>query len=117
MLSMDTISKINISNHVNITLGCSIIPVLLTHIGKESLQNHLSKYIEIPDTYNTLLKHIEDDMKNNNLHMVSLTIETSMKKYSQTHKIVKTNNKTKKIIIIQMILNYLIIIIFINYSL
>ena len=106
MLSIDTIPKINISNRVNISLGCSIIPILLTHIEKKSLINHLAKYIEIPDTYNSLLKHIEDNMKNNNLHMVSLTIETPIKKQTKTQKqtqkqtqtnlIVKSNNKTTK---------------------
>ena len=88
--SMDTIPKINISNRVNILLGCSIIPVLLTHIEKESLKNHLSKYIAIPDTYNSLIKHIEDNMKNNNLHMVSLTIETDSNNNKTNYK-----NKTK----------------------
>ena len=73
--SIDTIPKITISNKVNILLGCSIIPVLLTNIETETLKKHLNKYISIPDTYNTLIKHIEDNIKNNNLHMVSLTIE------------------------------------------
>jgi leucyl aminopeptidase len=99
MISNDTIPKINISNRVNISLGCSIIPVLLTYIEKESLKNHLSKYISIPDTYNSLLKHIEDNMKNNNLHMVSLTIETEANinktKSSNTSNISSTK-KTKK---------------------
>ena len=106
--SMNIIPKINISNRVNISLGCSIIPVLLTHIEKESLKNYLSKYIAIPDTYNSLLKHIEENMKNNNLHMVSLTIETPIEKQTQTkiskqtqkqiqtYSIVKSSNKTKK---------------------
>ena len=99
--SMNIIPKINISNRVNISLGCSIIPVLLTHIEKESLKNYLSKYIAIPDTYNSLLKHIEDNMKNNNLHMVSLTIEiktniNNNKNKSSNTSIFKSIKKTKK---------------------
>ena len=103
MLFMDTIPKIKISNRVNISLGCSIIPVLLTYIENESLISHLSKYISIPDTYNSLLKHIEDNMKNNNLHMVSLTIEikTNINNNNNKNKSINTSifksiKKTKK---------------------
>ena len=110
--SIDKIPLINISNKVNSLLGCSIIPVLLTHLEKESLKNHLSKYIAIPDTYNSLLKHIEDNIKNNNLHMVSLTIENNsgtnidkkktkssntlnIKSIKKTHKNIKLNETSK----------------------
>ena len=112
MKSMDKIPLINISNKVNILLGCSIIPVLLTHLENKSLKNHLNKYISIPDTYNSLLKHIEDNMKTNNLHMVSLTIENNsgttidkkktkssntlnIKSIKKTHKQIKLNETSK----------------------
>ena len=43
--SIDTIPKITISNKVNILLGCSIIPVLLTNIETETLKKHLNKIV------------------------------------------------------------------------
>ena len=92
---MDTIPKINISTKLNLSLGCSIIPVLLTHLDTTSLVKQMAKYIEIPDTYNTLLTHIEDNIKNNNLHMVSLTIE--MQNNNNINNINNTSIHTKSI--------------------
>ena len=77
-------SQISISNSVNIVLGCTIIPLLLTNITKESLFNYVSRYINIPESYKILLEQIENNMKHNNLNMASFTFET--KNDSRTHK-------------------------------
>ena len=97
---MDTIPKINISNKLNLSLGCSIIPVLLTNLETQSLEKYLAKYIAIPNTYNALIKHIEDNIKNNNLHMVSLTIEMQNNNINQFRHIQSrhtTSSHTKSI--------------------
>ena len=77
-------SQISISKIVNIPLGCTIIPLLLTNITKESLFNYVSRYINIPESYKILLEQIENNMKHNNLNMASFTFET--KNDSRIHK-------------------------------
>ena len=82
-------TKLSISKQVNISLGYTIIPLLLTHIDKETLYEYVSRYINIPNGYKTLLEQIENNMKHNNLNMSSFTIETKDNK--------KDNNKSKGI--------------------
>lgn len=71
--------KLTISNKTINSLGCIIIPFLITDIEHESLFNYLSKYILIPDTYISLLKNIQDNIINNNLAMASFTIDNNLK--------------------------------------
>lgn len=93
--------QISISKSINIDLGCSIIPLLLTHINKESLFEYVSRYINIPKSYKTLLDQIENNMKHNNLNMASFTIESKGKsqisKISQPSELLQTlhNHKSK----------------------
>ena len=82
-------TKLNISKQINIQLRCTIIPLLITHIDKETLYKYVSRYINIPNSYKTLLEQIENNMKHNNLNMTSFTIETKDNK--------KDNKKTKGI--------------------
>jgi len=91
-----------------VSLGCSIIPLLLTHIDKESLFEYVSRYINVPESYKTLLDQIENNMKHNNLNMASFTIETKNKdemhksqisqrsQSSHSHKSTMKSIKTKK---------------------
>ena len=80
---------VNVSKLIDISLGCSIIPILLSHLKTESLFNYISRYIAIKDSYKTLIEQIENNMKHNNLNMASISIETG-----KTH--VKTSSKTTK---------------------
>ena len=70
-------SQLSISKTVDITLGCTIIPLLITHLEKESLLLYVSRYINVPESYKILLEQIENNMKHNNLNMASFTIETN----------------------------------------
>ena len=72
--------QLTISKEIDISLGYTIIPLLLTHIDKETLFNYVSRYIKIPDSYKTLLEQIENNMKHNNLNMTSFTFETNNNK-------------------------------------
>jgi leucyl aminopeptidase len=82
--------KLNISKDINISLGYTIIPILLTNIDKENLFDYVSRYIIIPDVYKTLLEQIEHNMKKNSLNMASITIE------AKSDKSAKSIKKTKK---------------------
>jgi hypothetical protein len=73
--SISLLSNLSISSSIDYNIDCSIIPVLLTDLQNESLFKYLSKYIHIPDTYKQLLENVEQNMKTNNLGMLSLTIE------------------------------------------
>jgi len=72
--------QLTISKEIDIPLRYTIIPLLLTHIDKETLFNYVSRYIKIPDSYKTLLEQIENNMKHNNLNMTSFTFETNNNK-------------------------------------
>ena len=100
---MTIVSNLSVSNIIDNSIDCTIIPVLLTHLKNESLFNYLSKYIHIPDTYIELLKNIEENMKTNSLGMLSLTIENTIhnsdqksqkKSYTKSHK--KSHTKSQK---------------------
>jgi len=84
---------VNVSKTIDISLGCSIIPILLSHLKTESLFNYISRYIAIKNSYKTLIEQIENNMKHNNLNMASISIELD-----NTHsKIsIKTSSKTTK---------------------
>ena len=82
--------KLNISKDINILLGYTIIPILLTNIDTETLFDYVSRYITIPDIYKTLLEQIEHNMKKNSLNMASITIE------AKSDKSAKSIKKTKK---------------------
>ena len=85
-------SQLSISKTVDIPLGCTIIPLLITHIEKETLFLYVSRYINLPENYKILLEQIENNMKHNNLNMASFTIET--KNTASLHKSI-TMKKTK----------------------
>ena len=97
--------KLTVSNTVNISLGCTIIPLLITHIDKETLFNYVSRYINIPESYKILLEQIENNMKHNNLNMSSFTIETKPKTNTsskihkstlkKTHLLINSKSRTK----------------------
>ena len=87
---MSILSNLSISNKINYNIDCSIIPILLSSLTNETLFNNLSKYIHIPDTYLEFLNNVENNMKTNNLGMVSLTIE-----YSNGNSNSNSNSKSK----------------------
>ena len=89
---MNIISNLSVSNNIDYNIDCSIIPVLITNLQDETLFKYLSRYLDIPDTYIELLNNIEENMKNNNLGMASLTIEYHPKPHTKTH--AKTHPKT-----------------------
>ena len=94
--------SLTISKTLDYTLCCSIIPVLLSQIDikSNSLYTYLSRYISIPHNYKLLITQIENNMKNNNLSMASLTIETkkafiphiTKKKTLRNHTLQNTNS-------------------------
>jgi leucyl aminopeptidase len=73
--SLSIVSNLSLSNKIDTSIDCSIIPVLLTHLQNETLFKYLSKYIHIPESYTQLLENLEENMKTNNLGMASLTFE------------------------------------------
>ena len=83
---MSILSNLSLSNKINYNIDCSIIPILLSSLTNETLFKYLSKYIHIPDTYIEFLNNIENNMKTNNLGMLSLTIEyTNSKSNSKSN--------------------------------
>ena len=95
-LQQSVLSNLSISNKIDISIDCSIIPVLLTQLQNETLFKYISKYIHIPDTYIQLLENVENNMKTNNLGMLNLTIEypTTSNKLSLYRK--KTQKQSQK---------------------
>ena len=94
-MTISILSNLSLSNKIDTSIDCSIIPVLLTHLQTETLFKYVSKYIHIPESYIQLLENLENNMKSNNLGMASLTIEyptMSIIKTSQPH---KKNTKKK----------------------
>ena len=94
-----TTPSISISKTINSKLDTSIIPILITHLKKESLFKYVSRYIHIPDKYIPLLDQIEDNMKNKGLHMSSFTIEYKpLEKKNKKELVKSSHNKihTKK---------------------
>jgi leucyl aminopeptidase len=74
-MTITILSNLSISNKIDTSIDCSIIPVLLTHLQNETLFKYITNYIHIPESYIQLLKNVEQNMKTNNLGMLSLTIE------------------------------------------
>jgi leucyl aminopeptidase len=74
-MTITILSNLSISNKIDSSIDCSIIPVLLTQLQNETLFKYISNYIHIPESYIQLLKNVEQNMKTNNLGMLSLTIE------------------------------------------
>jgi len=87
--------KLSISKSINLSLGCSIIPILLTKLEAITLFDYLSKYINIHDKYKTIIEQIENNIKNNKLNMASLTIEVhKIHKVHKVHKVHNINNES-----------------------
>ena len=74
-MTISILSNLSISNKIDTSIDCSIIPVLLTHLQSETLFKYLSKYIHVPESYIQLLENVEQNMKTNNLGMASLTFD------------------------------------------
>ena len=74
-MTITILSNLSISNKIDTSIDCSIIPVLLTQLQNETLFKYISNYIHIPESYIQLLKNVEQNMKTNNLGMLSLTID------------------------------------------
>jgi len=74
-MTITILSNLSISNKIDTSIDCSIIPVLLTQLQNKTLFKYISNYIHIPESYIQLLKNVEQNMKTNNLGMLSLTIE------------------------------------------
>jgi len=106
--------NITITENIKHNLGNSIIPILITQLQTTKLFNILHKYINIDDKYNSILEHIENNIKEKNINVANLTIEDienisthrggSLKKtikhsktthHEKEHSKTKTKNKTK----------------------
>jgi len=74
-MTQSIVSNLSLSNKIDNSIDCSIIPVLLTQLQNETLFKYISNYIHIPESYTQLLENVELNMKTNNLGMLSLTIE------------------------------------------
>ena len=93
----DSKKKLSISKSINLSLGCSIIPILLTNLESTTLFDYLSKYINIHDKYKTIIEQIENNIKNNKLNMASLTIEVhNVHNVHKGHNINNVSSHTKK---------------------
>ena len=88
------LSNLSLSNKIDSSIDCSIIPVLLTQLQNNTLFKYVSTYIHIPESYRQLLENVELNMKTNNLGMTSLTIDYPMNKSSLSKK--KTTSKKNK---------------------
>ena len=72
---MSVISSITLSKTINKNINSSIIPILLSKLQAQSLFKYISKFMPIPEPYIQLLNTIEENIRNNNLGMATLTIE------------------------------------------
>ena len=93
-MTISILSNLTISNNIDNSIDCSVIPLLLTHLQNETLFKYISKYIHIPDTYIQLLDNLENNMKTNNLGMASLTIEYPISKYKKQKNYKKSSKKS-----------------------
>jgi len=92
-MTISILSNLSISNKIDTSIDCSIIPVLLTHLQTETLFKYLSKYIHVPESYIQLLENVEQNMKTNNLGMASLTFD-----YPTNNTIHKVPTSKKKLL-------------------
>ena len=106
-------SSVNITNdimpiidnphlHINIThsntikhnIGYSIIPILITSLDNTNLFNFINYYININIKYKSICEHIEQNVKQHNINVASLTIDDTIT--SNTSNTSNNNNKTTK---------------------
>lgn len=95
-MTISILSNLSISNKIDTSIDCSIIPVLLTHLQNETLFKYISKYIHIPESYSQLLQNVENNMKTNNLGMASLTIDYPVTTNNTINKLQSSKKKTQK---------------------
>ena len=93
-MTQSIVSNLSLSNKIDSSIDCSIIPVLLTQLQNNTLFKYVSTYIHIPESYRQLLENVELNMKTNNLGMTSLTIDYPMNKSPLSKK--KTTSKKNK---------------------
>ena len=98
MINLDI--NITITEQITHKLGYSIIPILITNLQTTKLFNILDKYINIDDKYKSILEHIENNIKNKNINVASLTIEDKQHSMNTIHTKHTNhtihNSKTKK---------------------
>lgn len=67
--------NITVSNNIKRSLGYSIIPVIRTELDEITLFRIINTYIAVDSKYKAILEHIEDNIKNKNINVASLTLE------------------------------------------